>query len=70
MSKILLFTDVNYWYGGAGHRSRIATLVNFLSIEIELTILYLSDNIREAFPTPDTYRFHTIRIDPHQLPST
>lgn len=65
----MLFTDVNYWYGGAGHRSRIAALVNFLSMESELTVLYLSDDILEEFPTFITYGFHVIKIDPHQIPS-
>lgn len=41
MVKVLLLTDVNYWQGGAGHRSRISAFIKYLKKNCDLTVLYI-----------------------------
>lgn len=41
MKEVLLITDVNFWKQGAGHRMRISSLIEYLSIHVNVNIAYL-----------------------------
>ncbi len=41
MKKVFIITDVDFWVGGAGHRMRISSLVEFLNASSNLTIGYI-----------------------------
>ena len=41
MKEVLLITDVNFWKQGAGHRKRISSLIEYLSIHTNLYVAYL-----------------------------
>lgn len=60
MQEVLLVTDVDFWFSGAGHRVRIAALVNYISNFVNLAIVYVG-------PVPDNQliylkKFKKIRI--------
>ncbi|WCT14488.1 glycosyltransferase [Mucilaginibacter jinjuensis] len=40
MKNVLIVTDVDFWLKGAGHRTRIAALVDYLSANCNLSIVY------------------------------
>lgn len=40
MKKVLIVTDIDFWRGGAGHRSRLYRLIDYLSPKVLLTIVY------------------------------
>jgi glycosyltransferase involved in cell wall biosynthesis len=39
MKKVLLLTDVNFWEGFSGNRTRIAALVEYLASRVQLTVI-------------------------------
>lgn len=41
MKKVLLLTDVDFWNEGAGHRMRIARLVEYISTKVDITVIFL-----------------------------
>ncbi|MCX6212993.1 glycosyltransferase [Spirosoma sp.] len=42
MKKVVMITDVDFWQGGAGHRSRISELARYLHKFTQLTILLVN----------------------------
>jgi len=40
MKKVLIITDIDFWQQGAGHRARVAALVEYLADKVDLTIFY------------------------------
>ncbi|HTR30740.1 MAG TPA: glycosyltransferase family 4 protein [Puia sp.] len=63
LKKVALFTDVDFWAGGAGHRMRIAALISYLSERLKLTVIYTGD-----IPRPDTsgWCFTFVNVPPGQ----
>jgi glycosyltransferase involved in cell wall biosynthesis len=49
LKKVVLFTDVDFWVGGAGHRMRISALIKYLSGRVQLTVIYIGDTPALAF---------------------
>jgi len=61
--QVLIFTHVDYWRRGAGHRSRITELIDYLSSNVALVVLYIG-NISSLeishLKEEKRYSFHSI----------
>lgn len=44
MKNVAIITDVDFWEQGSGHRARIAALADYLSVHVNLYILYVGKN--------------------------
>lgn len=40
MKKVMIVTDIDYWFPGAGHRARIELLADYLANHIELCVVF------------------------------
>lgn len=47
MKKVVVATDVKFWYGGAGHCTRITTLLEYLSKHTLLTVVFGGPKIED-----------------------
>lgn len=41
MNSLLIVTYVDFWRGGAGHRTRLSALINHLSTTVRVTVVYI-----------------------------
>lgn len=41
MKKLLIVTYIDFWRGGAGHASRLTSIVNYLKDKVDLTVLFI-----------------------------
>lgn len=46
MKAVLIITYIDFWRQGAGHRSRLSSMICFLSNFVEITIAYLGQEVK------------------------
>jgi hypothetical protein len=68
MKSLLVFTFVDFWTAGSGHRTRIGSLIAYLQDKVRITVYY-ARTITSEDNTAIKQRFSAIRVQSAEAPT-